>query len=191
MRAEVPAADPEKIRRDLDYLLQRFREALASVGAHEAERCLETPDDPQALDALGTAALSQALSILFHLRTVAEENAAAQFRREVERRDGLCSVPALFARSLQELRRSGLSATGTAALLARTRVELVLTAHPTEAKRATVLEHHRRLYMLLVQREHSMFTPSEQRRIDGQVRETLALLWLTGELFLVYAHACW
>jgi phosphoenolpyruvate carboxylase len=114
-----------------------------------------------------------------------------QFRREVERRDGLCSVPALFARSLQELRRSGLSATGTAALLARTRVELVLTAHSTEAKRATVLEHYWRLYMLLVQREHSMFTPSEQRRIDGQVRETLALLWLTGELFLVYAHACW
>jgi phosphoenolpyruvate carboxylase len=184
MRSEALAADPEKTQRDVDYLVARLREALVSLGEHDAARCVADEDGPRSLQTLSGATLSQLLSVLFHLRTVAEENAAVQFRRETERDEGLCAVPALFGECLQELRRSGASPDEIAALLAKTKVELVLTAHPTEAKRATVLEHHRRLYLLLVQRENQMFTPSERRRIDAEVRDTLALLWLTGELFL-------
>jgi phosphoenolpyruvate carboxylase len=41
-------------------------------------------------------------------------------------------------------------------------VEIVLTAHPTEAKRATVLEHHRRLYRLLAQGDVRRRTAAER-----------------------------
>jgi phosphoenolpyruvate carboxylase len=184
MRAEIPAADPQKIQRDLDYLLERFREALVSLGEHDVASDLLREDRATELSELTTAKLSQALSIEFHLRTVAEENAAVQHRRDLERADGLCAVPSLFGQSLQALRASGWSAETLAPVLGQARVELVLTAHPTEAKRATVLEHHRRLYTLLVQRENQMYTPVEQRRIDEEIRSTLALLWMTGELFL-------
>jgi phosphoenolpyruvate carboxylase len=63
-------------------------------------------------------------------------------------------------------------------------VELVLTAHPTEAKRAIVLEHHRRLYLLLVKRENQVWTPYEQLAIREEVKTVLTLLWRTGEIFL-------
>ena len=64
------------------------------------------------------------------------------------------------------------------------RVELVLTAHPTEAKRTIVLEHHRNLYLLLVKRENQMWTPYEQRAIREEIKTLLSLLWRTGEIFL-------
>jgi phosphoenolpyruvate carboxylase len=64
------------------------------------------------------------------------------------------------------------------------RVELVLTAHPTEAKRAIVLEHHRNLYLALVKRENQMWTPYEQDAIREEIKTLLALLWRTGEIFL-------
>jgi phosphoenolpyruvate carboxylase len=184
MHAEIASADQGKIQRDLAYLIARFREALESLGEHALAERLATPDDVAAPSSLETPRLAQTLSIVFQLRSMAEENAAVQYRRDQERDAGLAAVPALFAHALAELRAAGWTAETLAPLLARTRVELVLTAHPTEAKRATVLEHHRRLYMLLVQRENRMFTPAEQRRIDGDVQAVLTLLWLTGELFL-------
>ncbi|MCA1853871.1 MAG: phosphoenolpyruvate carboxylase, partial [Beggiatoa sp.] len=59
-----------------------------------------------------------------------------------------------------------------------------LTAHPTEAKRVTVLEIHRRIYLLLVELETPRWTPRERRaRIDA-LRNEIELLWLTGELRL-------
>ena len=60
----------------------------------------------------------------------------------------------------------------------------MLTAHPTEAKRATVLEQHRELYLLLVSRENQMWTPQEQAEIDADLRAMLERLWRTGEIFL-------
>ena len=63
-------------------------------------------------------------------------------------------------------------------------LELVLTAHPTEAKRTIVLEHHRSLYLLLVKRENQMWTPYEQRAIREEIKTVLSLLWRTGEIFL-------
>ena len=63
-------------------------------------------------------------------------------------------------------------------------IEPVLTAHPTEAKRATVLEHHRELYVLLVHRENSMFTKDEIRNVDHNIELALYRLWKTGEIYL-------
>ncbi|MCB0636153.1 MAG: phosphoenolpyruvate carboxylase, partial [Lewinella sp.] len=68
--------------------------------------------------------------------------------------------------------------------LAEIRVEPVFTAHPTEAKRATVLEHHRTLYKLLVQRENQMYTRTEQEEIKRSIKLTLDRIWRTGEIYL-------
>jgi len=59
-----------------------------------------------------------------------------------------------------------------------------LTAHPTEAKRTTVLEHYQELYRLIVQRENTMFNKHEQRVIRFNIKQTLYRLWKTGEIYL-------
>jgi phosphoenolpyruvate carboxylase len=63
------------------------------------------------------------------------------------------------------------------------RVEPVLTAHPTEAKRATVLEHHRDLQRSLV-RWRNARSAHETRLERSGVKVVLERLWRTGNIFL-------
>ncbi len=57
-------------------------------------------------------------------------------------------------------------------------------AHPTEAKGATVLEHHPALYLLLIRRADLRWTPSEQGAIRCEALARLTVLWRTGEIVL-------
>ena len=59
-----------------------------------------------------------------------------------------------------------------------------LTAHPTEAKRVTVLEIHRRIYVLLYRLEGDRWTTREREKFIDALRNEIDLLWLTGELRL-------
>jgi phosphoenolpyruvate carboxylase len=126
--------------------------------------------------------LSQTYSIAFQLLNMVEENVAAQVRRSRESDLGLASEPGLWADQLERLKQAGISEPAIAAQLASTRVEPVLTAHPTEAKRLAVLDQHRALYQLLVQRENRMYTPHEQIAIRDEIKVTLERLWRTGEV---------
>ena len=128
--------------------------------------------------------LSQAYSIAFRLFSMVEQNAAIQQQRQTEAEHGLTAMQALWGQCLQQLVDRGLTSEQIAAALPQMRVELVLTAHPTEAKRTIVLEHHRNLYLLLVKRENRMWTPYEQRAIREEIKTLLSLLWRTGEIFL-------
>ena len=55
----------------------------------------------------------------------------------------------------------------------------MLTAHPTEAKRATALGCHR-VYLLLVRSENQMWTPLERRLIREEIKGALERLWRAG-----------
>src|SRR5207245_6265719 len=70
------------------------------------------------------------------------------------------------------------------ALVSNLRVRPVITAHPTEAKRVTVLERHRRIYRRLVDLEAPRWTPRERVTLIDGLRTEIELLWLTGELRL-------
>src|SRR5256885_17094878 len=67
------------------------------------------------------------------------------------------------------------------ALVSNLRVRPVITAHPTEAKRVTVLERHRRIYRRPVDPEAPRWTPRERLGLIDGLRTEIELLWLTGE----------
>src|SRR5256885_14361107 len=81
----------------------------------------------------------QAYSIAFQLLNMAEQNAAIQHQRDTERKDGLAAMPALWGQCLRQTLDAGVASSHLAESLRDMRVELVLTAHPTEAKRTIVL----------------------------------------------------
>ena len=81
-------------------------------------------------------------------------------------------------------RPPGCRPTRSAQLLQTLRVRPVITAHPTEAKRVTVLEKHRRIYRRLVDLESPRWTPRERHALIEGLRNEIELLWLTGELRL-------
>src|SRR4030095_15163999 len=60
----------------------------------------------------------------------------------------------------------------------------VLTAHPTEAKRAAVLEQHRSIFLLLNSLENERLTPSDRDAIRDEIKIVLERLWRSGEILL-------
>jgi phosphoenolpyruvate carboxylase len=126
----------------------------------------------------------QAHGIWFQLLSIAEQNAGMRRRRLLETERGLEHVEGTFAHVVAESARMGVSAEEFQALLNGARVRPVITAHPTEAKRVTVLEIHRRIYLLLVQMESSRWTSREREAFIRDLRTEIDLLWLTGELRL-------
>ena len=113
-----------------------------------------------------------------------EENVSSQVRRAREKAAGIASEPGLWGANLQRLRHAGLNPKEIAAGLAEIVVEPVLTAHPTEAKRPTALEQHRRLFQLLHVREDPRHTPLELADGREEIKATLERLWRTGEILL-------
>ena len=123
----------------------------------------------------------QALNIRFQLLRIADENAAVRERRASEVHGGAVAVQGSFAEALQA---AALDSERLPALLERLSVGPTLTAHPTEAKRVTVLQIHRRIYRHLVALETDRWTPRERQRVLDDIAGEIDLLWLTGELRL-------
>ncbi len=126
----------------------------------------------------------QACSIWFHLLAIAEENAAMRQRRRLERDGGLDALPGTFGHVFARAAAAGVDGAAVQDLLRQAAIQPVLTAHPTEAKRVTVLDSHRRIYRLLVDLESPVWTPREQDALVAKLRDEIDLLWLTGEIRL-------
>jgi phosphoenolpyruvate carboxylase len=177
----------QKINNDLHSALSSFRDVLinldekavaAMLPADSAENASEIPAN--ALD----EKLIQALSISFQLMNLVEENATVQFRRKLENNLGMDAIRGSWSETFKKLKERGLSQEEIARVLSRVRVMPVLTAHPTEAKRVSVLELHRDIYLLLLKKENSMWSDSERIAIDDDIKARLERWWRTREIHL-------
>jgi len=175
----------EKIHSDLQFIMDCFQEVLEMLGEQELAKQLPWQKGYSPSEIVHQPhRTAQAYSIAFQLLNMVEENASVQMRRKVEIEGNLAEVSGLWEQNLDRLKKHGLTDQQIAENIARILIEPVLTAHPTEAKRATVLEHHRRLYLLLVKRENQIWTPSEREEIRETIKVELERLWRTGEIYL-------
>jgi phosphoenolpyruvate carboxylase len=150
----------------------------------EIERVLKgEPLDADAPPDLVARAI-QAQGMWFQLLSIAEQNAAMRQRRQSEVERGHEQVRGTFAQVISAAARAGLPPHEARATVAALRVRPVITAHPTEAKRVTVLEKHRRIYRRLVDLEAPRWTPRERTALVDNLRTEIELLWLSGELRL-------
>ncbi len=186
MKAETPdyvQLGFARMERDLHYLIDCFAEVLTEMGLQDLAEHLpwrETP--PPEGDAPPRMGL--ALSVAFQLLNMVEENAAARTRALREQAEGVCAEPGAWGAHLARLRAEGIEGPTLAAALRKVRVEPVLTAHPTEAKRLSVLDQHRVLFGLLERLTDGNLAPAEARTVRESVKAALERLWRTGEILL-------
>lgn len=183
--ADYIASGFVKIDTDLDYLMGCLKEVLCELGEDKAAEFLPWQESGKIHDVHEPPPrIEQAYSIAFQLLNMVEENASAKTRRLREIEHGLSSEPGLWGQQLARLKQAGFTGEEIAAYLPSVRVESVLTAHPTEAKRAAVLEQHRDIYRLLTSLENPSLTPSERQAIRDEIKVVLERLWRTGEILL-------
>lgn len=176
----------DKIAQDRQFMLHCYTDMLHQIGEHEMAQWIETSQLTDAWHANPSASekIIQASSIYFQLMTLVEENAATQYRRKLENQHHESAIRGSWAEAFKQWKDAGISEDNMLASLANTRVIPVLTAHPTEAKRVTVIEIHRELYLLMVQKENTALSKLEQRTIREKIVQLLERWWRTGEIYL-------
>jgi len=125
----------------------------------------------------------RAYSYFSHLANVAED-VHQDRRRRAHRAAGSPPQRGSFALALQRVRAAGVSGEALAAWLSRARVTPVLTAHPTEVRRVSILECERAVGRLLRARDRTELTPDERIEWDRELYRTVLRLWETAMLRL-------
>jgi phosphoenolpyruvate carboxylase len=131
------------------------------------------------LDMQSAERVARAFTHYFQLVNLAEQHHRARRRRDYARE--LTPQPGSLSFELRRLAERS-SRARLDELLARTSIELVFTAHPSEAQRRTVLDKHRRIAHLLTRRDRSELVPDERARLDEALREEVTTLWQTDEI---------
>jgi len=105
----------------------------------EVAAVLREERDTAGMPAVLLARTLQAQGIWFQLLAIAEQNRDMRNRREVERERGYEQLKGTYAGVFAAAAAEGITGAQIRAALSGLRVRPVITAHPTEAKRVTVL----------------------------------------------------
>ncbi len=189
MQTEIEKQGLLKIKHDLEYLTTCFRDVLIELNELDVANLLTASDiTSTGIPQLSSSTLNekyiQACSMLFQLMNLVEENAAVRFRRKLEDENGPSSIRGSWTETFQRLQKAGLAEADIAKLLPQLKLMPVLTAHPTEAKRVSILNLHREVYLQLVRREQGNLSRWELETIEENLKALLERWWRTGEVFL-------
>jgi phosphoenolpyruvate carboxylase len=199
-QSAVPAAPPDRLRDDVrvlgDLVGQVLREqagdglftlveAVRTAAIALRSAASGTADEPSLLawaQARSTAELAEivrAFSVYFHVINMAEEHHRVRVLRERER--GEAPVAESIAAAVTELRAQGVSSADLAPTLADLAVRPVFTAHPSEARRRTILFHLERIARLLEALDDPRVSPPQRMTTLNDLRAEATLLWQTAE----------
>lgn len=193
--APLRKLDPAAYESTVVELLFRLFDDVARTSYPGLEAVLARKPTSESDSLAAITKVLQAQGIKFQLLSIAEQNSAMRRRREMEVERGFENLRGTLAQVVTEAAAKGVSGDQLRSVLRSLKVRPVLTAHPTEAKRITVLESHRRIYLRLMDLESQRWTPRERRALVDTLRNEIEILWMTGELRLqkpsVAAEVSW
>ncbi len=139
--------------------------------------------DPALVSLLGSLDITTALHVvrafsLFTLLANVAEDVHSNRRRQHHRALGSPPQPGSLAASLDHLKAGGVNAHQLGDVLARLRISPVLTAHPTEVRRKTILDTQRAIADLLSR------SGDRGEAMENELRLRVLMLWQTALLRL-------
>jgi phosphoenolpyruvate carboxylase len=128
-------------------------------------------------------ALLRAFTSFFHLVNQAEKQEIVRVNRERARAGGAESArPESIGEAIRELADAGVPAAAVIELIAGLDIQPTLTAHPTEARRRTVLAKQRRIAELLGRLRQAETTPEEEEALLDAIHDEILILLATDEI---------
>lgn len=182
-----PGSTADKAESYGSWLRNLLWQQLHDVVSERAPDAIKALDDPNTIDPTDAKATNECLkvaNIWFHLLSIAQENIMVRARRKIETKNGPAAVKGSFAGVFDRLADKKINPKNIAKAASSISVGPTITAHPTESKRETVLDIHRRIYRCIVKLESNRWTPRERDGHTQNLRNEIDLLWLTGELRL-------
>lgn len=126
--------------------------------------------------------IARAFAHFLNLANIAEQHHRVRRRREYARDPHSEPQPGSCLAVLRELLARGVPSADIFATIRRMQIELVLTAHPTEVARRTLLHKHDRIAQLLATGDRTDLTIEEREQLVSDLRREIASAWETDEV---------
>jgi phosphoenolpyruvate carboxylase len=171
--------ETEELIRSLSKSLRRGlnrSDGRRSAPARELLTLLRSLDRKKAIGVI------RAFAVYFQLTNIAEQHHRIRRRRYYALETAEQPQPGSLAHLFTRLACSGADAVALLGVLERLAVEPVITAHPTEAVRRSVLEKHRRIADLLSELDRRDLPPLAREQVVHALEKEVESIWLTDEL---------
>lgn len=126
--------------------------------------------------------VARAFTHFLNYANIAEQHHRVRRRRDNRREIDVPSPLGTMAELLPRLLNSGHSADAIATAISQLRTELVLTAHPTEITRRTLLRKYNDINVILGQLDRPDLTPKDQQSQLKRLRRRIIAGWQTDEI---------
>jgi phosphoenolpyruvate carboxylase len=164
----------EQLLADVEQIRLLSRDARAGGPRAEVRRAVDAVPPDQRTSVL------RAFTLYFQLANIAEQHHRLRRRRQYEHEH---RVPReSLGEAFERLRAAGLRNEDVVAAVGRLSLTLVLTAHPTEAARRTILGAHRRIGTTLNELDEPQLAPSRRGELEARLAEEVTILWQTDEV---------
>ncbi len=137
-------------------------------------------DQVSALPIARTAIVARAFTLFFLLINTAEQVHRVRRAREYRSAEADVPQPGSARWAMRRLRSEGHDAAAVERAMLALDIRPVLTAHPTESTRRTLLGLQTRVADMLLEREGA--PPADRRAIEERLDAEVELLWLTDEV---------
>jgi phosphoenolpyruvate carboxylase len=129
------------------------------------------------LDEADARTVTRAFSIFFDLANLAEDRHRVRVLRSRERNRHPQPRHESIGDAILKMRDAGMTPDAVQSALDRLSIELVFTAHPSEAKRRSHRSKIRRMRQALEELERDDLLPRERRKRENHLRTELTVLW--------------
>ena len=153
-------------------LIERVRGLSKGAREGSAEDRAELLDQLRALDNDQLVPVARAFAQFLNLANIADQQHLVS-----RAMDPLLSASRNLNNSLGELREEGVSVAEIEQAIAELKIELVLTAHPTEITRRTLIHKHSEIGACLGKLELGGLTSREESQLQSRLREVVAQIW--------------
>lgn len=176
----------ERLNRDLDLVMNCFREVLNDLKLPQIADRLPwlDSDSRKELETKDEGLFIQAMSMSFQILNLCEELASVQYRKKQISTKGFDANRGSWGETFRKWQEEGLSKTDMLEHISNIQVQPVLTAHPTESKRVTVLDIHREVFELLQRMDDVADDPISTDSLRNDLCGLIERWWRTGEIYL-------
>ncbi|MCU5781435.1 phosphoenolpyruvate carboxylase [Alcanivorax balearicus MACL04] len=172
----------EQVGENLYETVERIRLAAVETRSNDEMSVarLRALLDPLEDDAL--LEVARAFSQFLNLANIAEQHHRERLHRQHQRYPGDPDSDQGLRNVLERLSARQVSAQTVRDTLTDLSVELVLTAHPTEVTRRTLIRKYDQMADLLTESDRPDLTGEERQRLEQRLRELIISAWSTDEI---------
>ena len=161
---------------DAYHLVEEIRAVSKARRNGDAEAAFQLADRLESISLESKNILIKAFSNYFQLINIAED---LQRIRVIRQREADGTLKESIVNAIRTLHQNGKTATEIRSLLHQTRLRLVLTAHPSEAKRQEILIKLRHIARMMEKRDRQILLPRELHKLESELAEKVEELWQT------------